>query len=145
MIVYLKRVQYYSAHSYTGQLKAGVKHKDLLLIIVISLITNEWLHMFKCAEKEENPPANIKSSRVLEAYNTIELHNLTTEEYDLYVRTRLDEEAEETALEESFDKGVVKGKVEIAKEMLSEGYPVEAINKLTKLPKEQIEKFKEDL
>ncbi|WP_331458443.1 PD-(D/E)XK nuclease family transposase [Rickettsia rhipicephali] len=35
---YLKRVQYYSAHSYVQQLTQGIKHKDLLPVIVISLI-----------------------------------------------------------------------------------------------------------
>lgn len=35
---YLKRVQYYSAHSYVQQLTKGIKNKDLLPVIVISLI-----------------------------------------------------------------------------------------------------------
>ncbi|MFU7502609.1 MAG: Rpn family recombination-promoting nuclease/putative transposase [Candidatus Tisiphia sp.] len=35
---YLKRVQYYSAHSYVGQLTEGLTHLDLLPVIVISLI-----------------------------------------------------------------------------------------------------------
>ncbi|WP_255374212.1 Rpn family recombination-promoting nuclease/putative transposase [Rickettsia sp. Tenjiku01] len=36
---YLKRVQYYSAHSYVQQLTQGIKHKDLLLVIVILINT----------------------------------------------------------------------------------------------------------
>ncbi|MFV9953186.1 MAG: PD-(D/E)XK nuclease family transposase [Rickettsia endosymbiont of Haemaphysalis japonica] len=119
---YLKRVQYYSAHSYVQQLTQGIKHKDLLPVIVISLIktkmfddevpcislhkmletkTNkqylfdfsyvfiefknfdkdklettidEWLHLFKCAETENSPLANIKSEKVLDAYNIIAMH-----------------------------------------------------------------------
>ncbi|ABV75939.1 hypothetical protein RPO_01855 [Rickettsia rickettsii str. Arizona] len=40
---YLKRVQYYSAHSYVQQLTQGIKHKDLLPVIVISLIKTKML------------------------------------------------------------------------------------------------------
>ncbi|KDO03468.1 MULTISPECIES: PD-(D/E)XK nuclease family transposase [spotted fever group] len=156
---YLKRVQYYSAHSYVQQLTQGIKHKDLLPVIVISLIktkmfddevpcislhkmletkTNkqylfdfsyvfielkkfdedkfdntidEWLHLFKCAENETSPPANIKSEKVLDAYNVIEMHNLTPEEYDAYIRAKLMEDAEEIALSENFEKGKVEGEV----------------------------------
>jgi|GEM_PF-4708072 len=109
---YLKRVQYYSAHSYVQQLTKGITHKDLLSIIIISLvktkmfdaevpyislhktletktskqylydlsyvfielgkfnsnqlasISDEWLHLFKCAEKENKPPENMRSQRV---------------------------------------------------------------------------------
>ncbi|WP_228368875.1 Rpn family recombination-promoting nuclease/putative transposase [Rickettsia peacockii] len=36
-------MQYYSAHSYVQQLTQGIKHKDLLPVIVISLIKTKML------------------------------------------------------------------------------------------------------
>ncbi|MFP3012317.1 MAG: Rpn family recombination-promoting nuclease/putative transposase [Rickettsia sp.] len=187
---YLKRVQYYSAHSYVQQLTKGIKHKDLLPVIVISLIktkmfddevpcislhkmletkTNkqylfdfsyvfielkkfdkdkfdntidEWLHLFKCAENETSPPANIKSEKVLDAYNVIEMHNLTPEEYDAYIRAKLMEDAEEIALSENFEKGKAEGKAELIQMMLKQGKTVQQIIEFTGLSKEEIEELK---
>ncbi len=61
---------------------------------------DEWLHLFKCAENETSPPANIKSEKVLDAYNVIEMHHPHTP-----IRAKLMEDAEEIALEEKFEKG----------------------------------------
>jgi predicted transposase/invertase (TIGR01784 family) len=188
---YLKRVQYYSAHSYVQQLKEGLTHFNLFPIIVISLIktkifdkevpyisfhknvetstnkpylcdisyvfielgkfnkkeltsiADEWLHLFKCATEEEDPPANIKSSNVLEAYRAIELHRLTTEEYDLYIRTKLLEDAEEIALAKNFADGREEEKITIAKKMLAKGKSIDEISEFTELSIEEIEKLKE--
>lgn len=195
---YLKRVQYYSAHSYTNQLKAGITHIDLLPIVVISLIkttmfdsdipyisfhktietttnkqylydlsyvfielgkfnknklegvADEWLHMFKCASKEEQPPSDIKSPKVLDAYHAIEMHGLTEAEYDLYIRTKLYEDAEEIALVENFTKGIEQGKaegkaeerIELAKKMLARGKSTDEIIDFTELSIEEITKLK---
>lgn len=154
---YLKRVQYYSAHSYVQQIQSGIKHINLLPVVVISLIktklfdqdipyisfhkvletktgkqylfdlsyvfielgkfskekldtvADEWLHLFKCAEGEKEPPENITSKKVLDAYHTIEMHNLTPEEYDAYIRNKLAEDAEEIALTDQFTKGLAEG------------------------------------
>lgn len=194
---HLKRVQYYSAHSYIQQLKEGITHFDLLPIVVISLIktkmfdsdipyisfhktietttnkqylfdlsyvfielgkfnkqklsniADEWLHMFKCAMREEEPPTDIKSSKVLDAYHTIEMHGLSSEEYDLYIRTKLQEDADEVALAKNFTDGIEKGKaegkaeerIEMAREMLLEKEPIEKIMKYTKLSAEEISKL----
>ncbi|WP_341793296.1 MULTISPECIES: Rpn family recombination-promoting nuclease/putative transposase [unclassified Rickettsia] len=196
---YLKRVQYYSAHSYTQQLTAGITHKDLLPVVVISLmktkvfdnevpyisfhkmtetktnkqylfdfsyvfielkkfkkdqltnIADEWLHLFKCAEKEHKPPANIKSKKVLEAYHAIELHNLTPEEYDAYIRAKLLEDAEEIALAEHFEKGVEEGiekgiaeeKIRIVKNLLVKNIDINTISEITGLSVEEIKELKE--
>jgi predicted transposase/invertase (TIGR01784 family) len=203
---YLKRVQYYSAHSHIQQLKQGLTHINLLPIIVISLIktkifdkdvpyisfhktietstnkqylfdlsyvfielgkfkaeklsniADEWLHLFKCAETEQNPPSNIHSTKVLDAYHCIEMHGLSPEEYDLYIRTKLAEDAEDIAMTKNFTEGmeqgeikgrvegkiegIEQGKVEIAKKMLAKNKTMEEIIELTELSYEQIEKLK---
>ena len=107
---------------------------------------DEWLHLFKCAENETSPPANIKSEKVLDAYNVIEMHNLTPEEYDAYIRAKLMEDAEEIALSEHFEKGKAEGKVEGKAEliqiMLKQGKTVQQIIEFTGLSKEEIEQLK---
>jgi predicted transposase/invertase (TIGR01784 family) len=190
---YLKRVQYYSAHSYVGQLTEGLTHFDLLPVMVISLIKNrifdkkvpyisihknietttnkqylfdlsyvfielgkfkktqltsvadEWLHLFKCATQETEPPKDIKSSKVLDAYHMIERYKLTPAEYDLYIRTKLQEDAEELALAENFNEGRAEGKNEeriaMAKKMLAKGKPIDEIIEFTELSIEEIEKL----
>ncbi|WP_417904753.1 Rpn family recombination-promoting nuclease/putative transposase [Candidatus Tisiphia endosymbiont of Micropterix aruncella] len=187
---YLKRVQYYPAHSYVGQLIEGLTHLDLLPVIVISLVktrifdkevpyisihknvetttnkqylfdlsyifielgkfkktqltsvADEWLHLFKCATQETEPPKDIKSSKVLDAYHMIERYKLTPAEYDLYIRTKLQEDAENIALSEHFTKGKAEEKIAMAKEMLANNEPIEKIVKYTKLSIEEIEQLK---
>ncbi|WP_375331095.1 Rpn family recombination-promoting nuclease/putative transposase [Candidatus Tisiphia endosymbiont of Oplodontha viridula] len=187
---YLKRVQYYSAHSYVGQLIEGLTHLDLLPVIVISLVktrifdkevpyisihknvetttnkqylfdlsyifielgkfkktqltsvADEWLHLFKCATQETEPPKDIKSSKVLDAYHMIERYKLTPAEYDLYIRTKLQEDAEEIALEENFNKGKAEEKIAMAKKMLANNESIEKIVKYTELSIEEIEQLK---
>jgi predicted transposase/invertase (TIGR01784 family) len=199
---YLKRVQYYTAHSYVQQLKEGLTHLQLLPIMVISLIktrifgpevpyisihktlestTNkqyigdlsyvfielgkfnklqlsnigdEWLHLFKCASTEAEPPIEIKSNKVLDAYHLIELHNLTPEEYDLYIRSKLQEDAEDIALAKNFTEGEAKGreegiqigeargKAKIALAMLVDGDSIEKVARITGLPMKEIEGLK---
>ncbi|HJD55829.1 MAG TPA: Rpn family recombination-promoting nuclease/putative transposase [Rickettsia endosymbiont of Pyrocoelia pectoralis] len=190
---YLKRLQYYSAHSYVQQLTQGITHKDLLPIIVISLvktkifdeevpyisvhktletttnkqylydlsyvfielgkfdknqlesITDEWLHLFKCAAKENKPPANIKSKKVLDAYNVIEMHNLTPEEYDAFIRAKLMEDAEDIALEENFEKGRTEERIIIAKNLLLDDVNINTIIRATGLSIEEIEQLKTEM
>jgi predicted transposase/invertase (TIGR01784 family) len=197
----LKRVQYYSAHSYIDQLKQGLTHSNLLPVIVISLvktkifgdevphisfhktietsatkqylfdlsyvfielgkfnkeklsnIADEWLHLFKCATDEQTPPTGIKSDKVLDVYNMIEMHGLSPEEYDLYVRTKLQEDADDIALSNAFTEGVEKGvekgreegreeeKIEIAKNLLLQAIDIRTISIATGLSKEEIEKL----
>lgn len=192
---YLKRVQYYSAHSYVQQLKQGMTHNNLLPVLVVSLIKNkifgaagkdipyisfhkiietttntqhffdisyvfielgkfnktelltvadEWLHLFKHATEEDSPPEGIKSSKVLEAYQVIDMYGLTPEEYDLYIRCKLQEDAEDIALAESFQEGEERKAIAMAKEMLIDNEPMERIVKYTKLTLEEIDKLKEE-
>jgi len=210
---YLKRVQYYSAHSYVQQIKAGSKHIELLPILVISLlktkmfpsdvpcisfhktletstnkqymfdisyvfielgkfdkeqlatVTDEWLHLFKCAEEEKELPGNITSDKVRDAYHTIEMHNLTPEEYDAYVRAKLSEDAEEIAMKEQFAEGLAKGeargkakglaegeargeakeRVKIAKLTLAKGRDIKEIAEFTELSVKEIKTLKAEL
>ncbi|MGX6960445.1 MAG: Rpn family recombination-promoting nuclease/putative transposase [Rickettsia endosymbiont of Pentastiridius leporinus] len=84
----------------------------------LETIADEWLHLFKCVVEEKDIPEEITSDKVKEAYHVIEMHNMTPESYDLYIRTKLTEQTEEIALEENFEKGKVERSIEIAKNLL---------------------------
>ena len=68
-----------------------------------------------------------------------------TLKFDAYVRAKLAMEAEEIKVEEYLEKieqaelkGKIDGKLEIAKQMLVDGEPIDKIMKFTKLSREQI-------
>lgn len=183
---YINRVQFYGSYSYVNQIEQGVSHKDLLPVVVISIIgqkvfddelpcinyhclketnTNkqylfslmyvfvelgkfdsnkiendidQWLHLLKCAHNEQEPPKEIKNSSVLSAYEDLEQYRWNASEHDAYIRAKLAMEAEEISLEKSYDDGKTDGKLEIAKQMLLDGEPIDKIMKFTKLSREQI-------
>ncbi|MDR0774618.1 MAG: hypothetical protein LBE72_04875, partial [Rickettsia sp.] len=88
---------------------------------------------------------DIKSSKVLDAYHMIERYKLTPAEYDLYVRTKLQEDAEELALAENFNNGKAERSIEIAKKMLAKGKSIGEITEFTELSIEKIEVLRENL
>jgi len=183
---YINRVQFYGSYSYVNQIEQGVSHKDLLPVVVISIIgqkvfddelpcinyhclketnTNkqylfslmyvfvelgkfdsnkiendidQWLHLLKCAHNEQEPPKAIKNSSVLSAYEDLEQYKWNASEHDAYIRAKLAMEAEEISLEKSYDDGRLDRSVEIAKQMLVDGEPIDKIMKFTKLSREQI-------
>ena len=99
---------------------------------------DQWLHLLKCAHNEQEPPKEIKNSSVLSAYEDLEQYRWNASEHDAYIRAKLAMEAEEISLEKSYDDGKTDGKLEIAKQMLVDGEPIDKIMKFTKLSREQI-------
>jgi predicted transposase/invertase (TIGR01784 family) len=106
---------------------------------------DQWLHLLKCAHNEQEPPKAIKNSSVLSAYEDLEQYRWNASEHDAYVRAKLAMEAEEIKVEEYLEKieqaelkGKIDGKLEIAKQMLVDGEPIDKIMKFTKLSREQI-------
>jgi predicted transposase/invertase (TIGR01784 family) len=201
---YINRVQFYGSYSYINQIEEGIKHSDLLPVVVISIIgttifpdelpcinyhhiketttnkqylfsltyvfvelgkfdknqisndTDQWLHLLKCAHNEQEPPKGIDNSSVLSAYEDLEQYRWTAQEHDAYIRAKLAMEAEEIKIEEYLEKivaleekieqaetkGVEKGKLEIAKKMLTKGKTIDEIIELTNLTTKQIESLK---
>lgn len=109
--------------------------------------TDQWLHLLKCAHNEQEPPKEIDNANVLSAYEDLEQYRWTAAEHDAYIRSKLAMEAEQLNLEKSYDDGKTEGeatgaekeRIEIAKQMLLDGEPIEKIMKFTKLTKQQIE------
>ena len=92
------------------------------------------MHLFKCAVEEKDILEDITSDKVKEAYHVIEMHNMTHEDYDLYIRTKLAEQTEEITLEEHFEKGRTARNIEIAKNLLIAGVDIQVISTSTGLP-----------
>jgi predicted transposase/invertase (TIGR01784 family) len=101
--------------------------------------TDQWLHLLKCAHNEQEPPKEIDNANVLSAYEDLEQYRWTAQEHDAYIRSKLAMEAEQLNLEKSYDNGKTDERIEIAKEMLLNGEPIEKIIKFTKLTKGHIE------
>lgn len=190
---YIKLVQYYSCHSYVSQIKSGLFHKDLLPVVVVSVMKgklfpddvpcisyhkkletstktkhlfdlsyvfielgkydasiktpqDEWMHLFKCAAVEEEPPQDIKNDKVISCYDVLESYKWSTEEYDAFIRSKLFEDAYEINLDEEYNKGFAKGKaksIEIAKKMLSDKLDIDTIVKYSGLTREEVESLRE--
>lgn len=193
-IDFIDRIQFYGSYTYVTQIEQGIKHQNLLPIVVVSIIgtkmfpeelpyinyhqlketttnkqylfsltyvfielgkfnankidsdVDQWLHLLKCAHEESSPPININNSSVLSAYQELEQYKWTANEHDAYIRSNLAMEKEEEELEDARLEGMEKGReegiqqrnIEIAKEMLADGEPLERIMKFTKLTKSQI-------
>lgn len=202
---YINRVQFYGSYSYVNQIEQGVSHKDLLPVVVISIIgqkmfpdelpcinyhclketntnkqylfslmyvfvelgkfddgkiesdTDQWLHLLKYAHNEQEPPQDIHNESVLSAYEDLEQYRWNAQEHDAYIRAKLAMEAEEIKVEEYLDKitnlenkierskeeGKLENSIEIAKQMLADGEPMEKVIKFTKLTNDQIKNISE--
>ncbi len=194
---YIDRVQFYGSYSYVNQIEQGLKHKDLLPIIVISIIgsnvfstelpcinyhhftetstkkqylfsltyvfielgkfdeskivnnTDQWLHLLKCAHKEQQPPKEINNNKILSAYEDLEQYRWSQLEHDAYIRSKLAMEAEETAFEtkyeEGFSKGIEKAIEKVAISMIKQGVDVRIITQTTGLTEQEVQKLKAKL
>jgi predicted transposase/invertase (TIGR01784 family) len=80
-----------------------------------------WLDFLANSTSERAPPEKLDDPHVLAAYEAIERFNWTQESFDAYLKARLLAEAEAIALDEKFERGVEKGKVEGIKEGLQKG------------------------
>jgi len=75
---------------------------------------------------------------------------MSPEKYDLYIRTKLYEDAEEIAMEEKFEKGKLEGiaegekkkSLEIAKNLVSQNIDIHVISLATGLTTTEIEELK---
>ena len=111
-------------------------------------IVEKWCYYFKYADEtsEEDLERIIGSDLVIKrAYEALNQFNWSQDDllkYEQETKRVWDNQATlEAATDAAEAKGREKGIAEIAKEMLKEGYTIEAISKLTKLSKEDIEKL----
>jgi len=92
-----------------------------------------------------NIKTELREPEIIQAFNTIETMNLTTQERDYYQSAKkvMRDRAAEllTAVENAVENAVDSTKLEIAKEMKFANEQIEKIIKYTGLTQEQIEKL----
>ncbi|WP_375333333.1 Rpn family recombination-promoting nuclease/putative transposase [Candidatus Tisiphia endosymbiont of Xenochironomus xenolabis] len=122
---------------------------------------DEWLYFAKHSEVRDD----FKSPYMKKVAERLSILKMTTQEridYNKYVNESLkqrdyivsaEQKGREEGIEKGREEGIEKGREEgreenaiaIAKKMLKEGYPMEAISKLTGLTLEKIKKLKEEI
>jgi hypothetical protein len=103
---------------------------------------NKWLYFLNHLTDFERMPEIFKGDVVFEkAFNLAEIANLTTEELSQYERSlkyQWDDYAKLTTAEQ---KGIVKGKMEVAQALLQEGNDAAFVAKVTGLSLDQIQQL----
>jgi len=105
---------------------------------------DKWMFVLKNLPKLDRIPVELKEKIFLKLFETAEIAKLNPDEYKQY-------EASVNAYRDilnikrtAFEKGIEKGKIEVAKNGLKEGLPIEIIKKLTGLTEEEIDKLKDE-
>ena len=81
----------------------------------------------------------VKAKKVLEEISQDEHERYLAELREKYILDQNNIEA--TGYDKGLKQGIKEGKREIAKEMIKEKMPLEVISKITKIPKEELEKL----
>jgi predicted transposase/invertase (TIGR01784 family) len=101
-----------------------------------------WLWYLKNLATIKTPPKNLENDEIIsEAFDIAKFVTLSKDEqfqYQMDLKARLDYK---TVLDTAEEKGIKKGKLEIARQMLNDGVRVEVISKYTGLSKEEIERL----
>jgi predicted transposase/invertase (TIGR01784 family) len=107
---------------------------------LISLI-DQWTYFIKNAENLEVVPDSITDEGLKDAFEQANKHNWTAQELEDYNKVFIREQDERGRLELAEDKGIKKGKIEMARLMKFENEPIEKIIKYTGLTKEEVERL----
>ena len=108
----------------------------------------KWLFKFKNLHKLDRIPEKLKENIFMQLFETAEVSKFTQQEYQEYEDSlkyyRDINNPLNTAREEGERKGKLEGKIEVAKNGLKEGCPIEMISKITGLTADEIESLKEE-
>jgi predicted transposase/invertase (TIGR01784 family) len=117
----------------------------------LKTIEEKWMYFFKHAGDSKLTLEEIekligKDEIIRRAFNAVDQANWSEEElrtYEKITKTRLDNLAvEQQKIKDAKAEGKAEEKIELAKRMLEEGYPMETISKLTELTIEKIQRLK---
>ncbi len=101
-------------------------------------VTDKWIFFIKEAENLEVVPENIDDEGLKAAYQDANKHTWTKEELEAYDYAAMREQDERGKLVQAEKRGAENRTMQIAKEMKSEGEPMEKIVKYTGLTAEEI-------
>jgi len=98
---------------------------------------DEWIYYLKNTEI----PENFTARGLKEAREKLLYDNMTEKEKSAYHHYLDQTRYERNSIKTSYDKGKIEGKIEIAKNAVEMGLPIDNIIKLTGLSREQIQKL----
>lgn len=105
-------------------------------------IIEKWVYFIKNAGNLTMVPKSAEAIPELNnAYTQASLFSWSKEELDIYEYWRMEATSDRYKLQEEYEKGIEKGKIEIALEMVKDGEPVEKIRKYTGLSDSEIDKI----
>jgi predicted transposase/invertase (TIGR01784 family) len=107
---------------------------------------DKWLYFLKNLDSFDHIPAILKEPIFEKAFNTLEEANLTREQLEQYQKSLLTYWELKGVVDTAYDDGKADGKLEekleIARNLKQEGFPIEMIEKVTGLSVEEINLLK---
>jgi predicted transposase/invertase (TIGR01784 family) len=102
---------------------------------------DQWTFFIKNAENLTLIPESIEDEGLKEAYKEADKQNWTKRELEDYERASIKERDEIGRIEFAEKKGLIKGKIEVAKSLKASGVSVEIISNSTGLSVEEIQRL----
>jgi len=102
---------------------------------------DKWCFFLKHLEEFDEIPAILNEPIFQKAFKTAEIAKFSKEEYDKYQESLLNYIELKGVVDTSKEEGKTEEKIEIAKEMIKENFPIQQIARLTKLSIDTIEKI----
>jgi len=104
----------------------------------------KWLYFLKNLIEFKDVPGILKEAVFEKGFKIAEIAALNKEQHEAYEKSLLQYWDIKSAVDTAFDDGKFEGKIETASNMISEGFDFETINRLTKLPIEEIKKLQKN-
>ncbi len=102
---------------------------------------DKWCFFLKHLEEFDDIPTILNEPIFQKAFKTAEIAKFSKEEYDKYQESLLNYIELKGVVDTSKEEGRIEEKIEIAKEMINENFPMEQIARITKLSLDTIEKL----
>ena len=111
---------------------------------------DKWVYFLKHLEDFDHIPAILNEPIFQKGFEIAEVSHLSSEQYDAYLKSRLAYNEAKAVKDTAFNDGKTEGKregattkaIEIAKAMLTEGFDVATVARITQLKPEEIEALK---
>lgn len=103
----------------------------------------KWLFVLKNLNKLDRIPVELKESIFLKLFETAEIAKLNKEEFRKYQESLNAYRDIKNSVDTAWEEGGKNKQIEIARNGLKEGYPIEMISKMTGLTEKEINELKE--
>lgn len=104
---------------------------------------DKWMFVLKNLHKLDRIPEKLKENIFLKLFETAEIAKFNQQEYQQYEDSLKYYRDIKNSLDSAKEEGILTGKIQVAKNLLTNNVPIEIIINSTGLTKEDIEKLKE--